>query len=71
MRLACTDQDNLQGQLSARTGAAVLEHIINSAAQLLLYALNVAGRQRYARRGRGGHRKIAVGKRNAQCRGAS
>jgi hypothetical protein len=71
MWLACRDQDNLQRQLSARTGAAVLEHIINSAAQLLFYALNMAGRQRYAGRGRGGRRTIAAGERDPQCRGAS
>src|SRR5438874_9976973 len=57
--LACMDQDDLQGQLSARTSAAILEHIINSAAQLIFYALNMAGRQRHAGCGRGGWRTIA------------
>src|SRR5437763_3626274 len=62
--LACMDQDNLQGQLSACSGAAILEHIINSAAQLLLYALNMAGRQRHTGRGRTGWRTIATGERD-------
>src|SRR4029453_14931701 len=42
------DEDDLQRQFSSRSRPTVLEHIVNSAAQLLLYALNAAGRSKLA-----------------------
>jgi len=48
------NEDDLQRQRVACSSLTVLEHIVATALQLLLYALDVAGRQRHL--GRSGSR---------------
>src|SRR4029077_13999767 len=71
VRLTRRDENNLQRQFSSRSSPAILEHIVNSAPQLLLYLLDVARRQCHARRSGAGCRRIGTGEGSPQCRDAS
>ena len=51
------NEDNFQRQFSPRSSPAVFEYSVNSAAQLLLYAFDVTGRQRHAGCSGYGHRR--------------
>src|SRR5205814_5696291 len=62
--LARRDKDNLQRQFSPRSSPAVLKYIVNAAAYLLIYTINMAGRQRNARRGGAGCRSFGAGERS-------
>lgn len=63
--LAPRNNDNLQRQFSPSSSSAVLEHIVNPAAQLLLYAFNMARLQCHAGRRWPSCHAIGAGKRTA------
>jgi hypothetical protein len=55
------DHHDLQGQRAALTGPAVLEYVIDAAAQLVLHVIDVARRQSHARLGWTRHRRLSTG----------
>ena len=60
--------DNFQRQLSTRSRPAVLEHIVNSAPHVPLYAFEVAGLQCYAGPGWACRHAIGDNERRPECR---
>jgi hypothetical protein len=70
MRMARRDKDDLQWQHPAFSRLPILEHLIDAAAQLLLYALNAARLQRHTGRRRFVRPKIEHRERRAQDGGA-
>ena len=71
MRVARRNENDLQWQHAAFSSLAVLEHFVDAAAQLLLYALEVAGRQRHMGCSRYGRREIELRERCAEYCGAT
>ena len=65
------NEDDLQRQRAACSSLTVLEHIVETALQLLLYTLDVARRQRYLGRGGFRNREIEHCEHRTPYRGAS
>ena len=61
MRVARRNNDDLQWQFPACSGPAIFEDIVNSAAQFLLNAVDVTGRECYTGSGESGRRRTFRG----------